>query len=860
MYQPFFDFCIERENLAMEHKAWLWSRRTTEKTIIANGTAAEGDEDKETGSSRFPSNLSKRLAFSDCTAKEEQLRKHARMAEEELASKEMAEAEAAFLKQELDKALQQGEAAEQRLAHLEAALKDCMQEIGSLKGEQDERLQNAVTKATVDFEKAQKKLESKLAESNKRVTNLSAENTSLMKALLCKEKLIEDLDNGKAQLEAEFDMLMARLDSAQEDNAFLKYKCRFMEEELELLTEQREFSRRSTLENAKQINKLEAECQQLRNLIRKRLQSPTIGNFSEKPSKGTSFLIQRVYEMEEENKTLRDIVSLNDTELQSWRTRCCQMASRLAEVEAQLKELSEDRQSGQLALPGFELSNREGISDCESWAGALSAELEHFRQGHIRNQAECQALELCEKNALIEAENYALVTTGIDTSGVENQLQSTSEGLVLQKRDSWLDEVLNLILEEHRVSNRSFSELLQDIEIVLGCKDGISKQKEESCSNISGLLPWKSPNPTDTSGLNLQGTPSNNPSAEEKGQNIEDASFTREKIRKHFGFDRSKSENQLSVATTSRHNTLAQMIKIQSALQEENRDMKEKLQLVAEENVDLRKQLRESDENIGSLRREVDALRETKGVVEDQMENQRLINEDLDTQLTVAKAKLNEILHKLSSLEVELEDKNNCCEELEATCLELQLQLETISRKESPNPDVDQLAKKLKTESIQNLEGQLRALPSPDTMLVDMALRPTTTSTDPKAPASHKKSLAPKRSSLRDRMLAEDDDRSQRQALDSSNTKEKASDEDLQKPPSFNQSNIKALPAPEVKVRSSEQVGTLAIVPSKKPSRGFGFITKLFLRRKRSCSKMKTVPLQRSASPSIRQKEVLLVA
>ena len=37
---------------------------------------------------------------------------------------------------------------------------------------------------------------------------------------------------------------------------------------------------------------------------------------------------------------------------------------------------------------------------------------------------------------------------------------------------------------------------------------------------------------------------------------------------------------------------------------------------------------------------------------------------------------LNEVLQNFSSLEVELDDKNNCCEELEATCLELQLQLE----------------------------------------------------------------------------------------------------------------------------------------------------------------------------------------
>lgn len=370
----------------MEHKAWRWSRKTSEKTIIANGIAVEGDEDRETGSSRCPSNLSERLVYCDCTAKEEQLRKHARMAEQALAGQEVAEAESALLKQELDRALQQGEAAEQRLAHLEAALKDCMEEIESLQGEQEERLKNTVSKATMDFEKAQKKLEGKLAESNKRVSNLSAENTNLMKALLCKEKLIEDLDKGKAHLEAEFDMLMARLDSA--------------EEELELLNEEREYSRRSALESAKQIKKLEAECQELRNLVRKRLQDPTVGNFSERHSKGTSFLVRRVYEMEEEKKTLREILSLSDSELRAWKTRCGQMASRLAEVEAQLEELSEGGNSRQLALPGVELTNNDGIRDSESWAGILLAEIEHFRKGHIKNQPECQALVTDRKSVV----------------------------------------------------------------------------------------------------------------------------------------------------------------------------------------------------------------------------------------------------------------------------------------------------------------------------------------------------------------------------------------------------------------------------------------------------------------------------
>ena len=84
----------------------------------------------------------------------------------------------------------------------------------------------------------------------------------------------------------------------------------------------------------------------------------------------------------------------------------------------------------------------------------------------------------------------------------------------------------------------------------------------------------------------------------------------------------------------------------------------------------------EAQNNIKGLESEIEALKESKATLEDQIEKQKIINEDLDTQLTIAQTKLNDIFQKFSSLEVELEDKKNSCEDLEATCLELQLQLE----------------------------------------------------------------------------------------------------------------------------------------------------------------------------------------
>ncbi|XAR72915.1 hypothetical protein NMG60_11019721 [Bertholletia excelsa] len=194
-------------------------------------------------------------------------------------------------------------------------------------------------------------------------------------------------------------------------------------------------------------------------------------------------------------------------------------------------------------------------------------------------------------------------------------------------------------------------------------------------------------------------------------------------------------------------------------------DLEAKLRSANDRSEALMNQLRESEESIGHLKEEVKALRESKGIMEDQIENQKLINADLDTQLTVTKGKLNEVVQKLSSLEVELEDKNHCCEELEATCLELQLQLESVGNKEAPKDNVDQEERLLQTgweitaasaklaecqETILNLGKQLKALTSPrETILLSKVFSTNTATTINNKKLAH-------RSSLRDQMLAED--------------------------------------------------------------------------------------------------------
>lgn len=1076
------------------------------KTIVASDKPEmylEGHEEEmpltETlGLEGSMKNLNEKLAavVDESKTKDDLVTKYARMAEEAIAGREKAEAEALSLKQELDEALNLGVAAKERLSHLDAALKQCMQQLTSLKEEQEQRIRDAVMKTLREFEKTQKKLEDNLTETSKRLTDLTVENTHLSKALLAKEKLIEDLCKIKSQADTEFKALMARLDSTEKENAFLKYEFRMLEKELEIRNEEREFNRRSAeaihkqhLESVKKIAKLEAECQRLRLLVRKRLPGPaavakmkseveTLGRdqtemrrkklnpmtggliardglvekSSEIPSKKMSFLIERLCEVEEENKTLKEILAKKNNELHSPRLLCARTPSRFGQPEAQLGESPKSQKTMDLvscspisnghSLPsGFDIGSDDGISSSGSWANALISELEQFRHAKPKNPSECKTIvsDMSLMDDFVEMEKLAIVSADTHFQGSHvpsntrnasaNTLEKESGGFLsdstgkelvpvaqdyssstdtkwetqskdgsIGKSRDWLQDVLKVMLEQNCVSKRSLRELLNDIKIALGFVNDPSVVEADKAASsrhlgepdsqpISGYITWKSmefpmagslhegsvivtsvegashqQNQSDLSksickiielikSFNLTSlTNSNAPNEGSEGDKssspcknsptpadylvhvfrwksselssvlfqlinicndllsekaylenfvgelaftlhwimsncitLQDGSSMRDEIKRHFGWGASQSESEPEVGVEGDHESKRQSYgwplgaysndqnvfeieKIQSNLQEENRGLKDelrkiesakkdleaKLQSATDNSQALMNQLEKSEQSIGSLRTELETLKDSKGLIEDQIENQKLINEELNTQLTVAKAKINEVLQKFSALEVEFEDKSNSCQELEATCLELQLQLESFPEKEVSEANQDQEGKQLQTgweitaasvklaecqETILNLGKQLKALASPrDRAIFDKVYSTTSTATNDKK-LSH-------RSSLRDRMLADDD--ADTEVFKSPKIKEIISTAHI--PSTLGSNNSNSFDAPDIHVEAPDAyhdskhravtpaVGSLAIVPSKKKG-GAGFLRKLLQRRRKGVSK-----------------------
>ncbi|CAA6669995.1 unnamed protein product [Spirodela intermedia] len=110
-----------------------------------------------------------------------------------------------------------------------------------------------------------------------------SENGNLVETLAGKEKEIDELSRLSSWAEAKNSSLADKLGSLEKQNASLKYEVCMLEKEIQIRSEEKEFSlrsadaaRRKHLESVKMIAELEAECKRLRVMVRKRLPGPPL--------------------------------------------------------------------------------------------------------------------------------------------------------------------------------------------------------------------------------------------------------------------------------------------------------------------------------------------------------------------------------------------------------------------------------------------------------------------------------------------------------------------------------------------------------------------------------------------------------
>ncbi|CAH9145543.1 unnamed protein product [Cuscuta epithymum] len=712
----------------MEHKSWIWKKkfavggdcgrrssftRTADDLEIILKGKAELERDIQKLNDKLSS------ALLECNAKDDFSQRQAKIAQEAIAGWEKAETEALYMKQELENALYQIAAGDKRLVSLDSALSECMHQLRSVQREQEKRIRNAVFETSKEFEKRILALEENLSK-------LGAENTQLSKALLGKEKVIENLSSQRDKAERELSALMTRLDSLEKENVSLK------SEEWESDRRSSEASHKQHLENVKRIARLESECQRLRLLVRKRLPGPAsmakmknTGETRPNPSmfgsmdfasdvgsnKRIQLLIEQLCMLEEENRNLKEALHRNARTV----IDACAVASETSQAEGQFSQIPTDCLSVQPAGKCLQCAQELCVvSQSDMGSG---------------NKASC-----------VKMQSFTPFSKSMGAFDMMNLMDDfvEMEKLAVEKTDE--DCVSEILASTQKSMNPSIGRVIEIIEGILPYR-----VSETQAGYTVRHFQWK------TSELSLilqefvqtcQDLMDGNANLEKFGQHIvctlewivnhcfslQDVSSMEDAIKNHFQWnDDSWEECEVG---PSPHLTI-------ESCNRKSVSQVEETQSKTVETESLMVQLQESENTINSLKMEVENLRGLNLVMtedEDEDEKHEIIREGLEVQIESTKQELNEVCQKYSHLE------SITNEEIPQHALENEEQLR------QNDLEIEAASEKLAEcqETILNLGKQLKALALPR----DMPIFDNVISTPVK-------NLA-RRSSLLDIMLDED--------------------------------------------------------------------------------------------------------
>ncbi|OWM80907.1 filament-like plant protein 4 [Punica granatum] len=459
-------------------------------------------------------------AHAEITAKDNLAKQHAKVAEEAVSGWEKAEAEALALKNHLESVTLSKLTAEDRAAHLDGALKECMRQIRNLKEEHEQKLQDVVLTKTKQCEKIKHDLEAKIGNLDQELLRSAAENAALSRSLQERSNMLIQISEEKSRAEAEIEILKSNIESCEREINSLKYELHVVTKELDIRNEEKNMSVRSAeaankqhMEGVKKIAKLEAECQRLRGLVRKRLPGPaalaqmkleveSLGreygdsrlkrspvkppsphlshvadslDSVQKFHKENEFLTERLLAMEEETKMLKEALAKRNSELLASRNMCAQMTNRLQMLEAQPQLSSQDKSSPKsvvripadgslshnasnpLSLTSVSEDGNDDARSCaESWATSLVSDVSQIKKdkgpGRSNKVDSVHDLELMDD--FLEMEKLACSTA--DSNGITSigdGSESKAEEIISSKGRASLENQESLGVELSAVNH-----------------------------------------------------------------------------------------------------------------------------------------------------------------------------------------------------------------------------------------------------------------------------------------------------------------------------------------------------------------------------------------------------------------------
>ncbi|WOL19325.1 filament-like plant protein 4 isoform X1 [Canna indica] len=462
----------------MDRRNWPWRKKTSEKVVTTTdsspstlsnlGVKKPGqDNAKNVNYVQISLDSYKHLteledqvkilhdnlsaAQAEMATKDNLVKQHAKVAEEAVSGWEKAEAETSALKHQLELVTLSKLKAEECATHLDGALKECMKQVRDVREEGEQKFHDVVFAKTKQWAKIKSELEEKLVYFEHELLRASAENAAITKSLQESSNILMKISDGKAQAEAEIEILKGNIQSYEKEINSLKYELHIVTKELEIRNEEKNMSIRSAdvankqhQEDVKKISKLDAECQRLRILVRKKLPGPaalaqmkleveSLGHdqgesretrLRQSPVKNCSphhlpptsapgfdsesiqhlqkeneFLTARLLSVEEEMKMLKEALSKRNSELQTSRDMHAKLENKLRSMEARIQTLNQQiyptKSNMDLDLdatlsqnernpPSLTSMSEHGTDEygscSESWATSLISEPSQFKE------------------------------------------------------------------------------------------------------------------------------------------------------------------------------------------------------------------------------------------------------------------------------------------------------------------------------------------------------------------------------------------------------------------------------------------------------------------------------------------------
>ncbi|ESW29923.1 hypothetical protein PHAVU_002G109900 [Phaseolus vulgaris] len=385
----------------MDRRGWLWKKKSSDKSIkvedekpvpayesvvstlssvahvdqnyvqisMESYTRMSGLDDQVVNLEDQLKALEAKLSsvYSELNNKDNLVKQHAKVAEEAVSGWEKADAEVVSLRCQLESVSLSKRTVDEKAAHLDDALKECMKQIRIVKEESEHKLQEVILMKSHQWEKSKLELEAQIDNLDIGLRELASENAALMRSLQESSNKIVKLKEEKSEAEGEVELLTKSVQSKEKEMSSLKYELHVISKELDIRNEEKNMIMRSAevankqhTEDVKNIARLDNECQRLRSLLRKKLPGAAalaqmklevesshhvISAFHLKKTTSKSdnlqeseFLSKKLQVLEEETRTLKEALASSNADLLASKNLYAKTVGRLKRLEAEIHQ------------------------------------------------------------------------------------------------------------------------------------------------------------------------------------------------------------------------------------------------------------------------------------------------------------------------------------------------------------------------------------------------------------------------------------------------------------------------------------------------------------------------------------------